>query len=296
MKKITYILGGFALVTLLVFSFPGCIDDTYDAIKPSTDTTSMKANTTIADLKSMFTGGLVRLEDTTFYQRDSIIIEGVVTSDDEAGNFYKTIVIQDSTAGIEVKLEKTTLFRDYKRGQRVVIYCNGLYLGDYGGLIQLGSVYTENGLRQLGGLEGDVIINKHVFRKGETLVPVTPLTISPSLLTPGNLSKLVEVKKVYFKTPYYPGTINPLTYADKAGGQSVDHVLKGCTDIYTDDGTNTGDDILVVRSSGYAEFANDLIPDKKGSIVGILSIYNNVYQIIIRDLNDVNFVNATCSY
>jgi hypothetical protein len=288
MKKITYILGGFALASLLVFSFPGCIDDTYSDIEPIADTTSMAANTTIAELKSMYPGSLVKLTDTTFNQRDSIIIEGIVTSDDKAGNFYKSIFIEDETGGIEVKLEKTTLYNDYKRGQRIVIYCNGLYLGDYGGLIEIGSVYTENEYRQLGGLEGDVIINKHVFRKGKTLVPVTPLTLTPGLLKASSLSRLVKVYNVQFTTIVSPETGERLTYADKTGGQSVDHILKGCS--YTYPSTT-----FVLRTSGFAKFANDTIPSKNGSIVGILSIYNNTYQLIVRDLNDVNFNITRCN-
>lgn len=284
MKKLIYIIGSAALTTLLLFNFSGCIDENFDDIQPSTDSTSLTANTTIAELKSAYIGKLTKLTDTTFYDRDSIIIEGIVVSDDKEGNFYKTIVIQDNTGGIEVKLEKTTLYNDYKRGQRVVIYCNNLYLGDYGGLIQIGSPYTENGYTQLGGMQSDVIINKHVFRKGRTMVPVTPITINPTLLTPSNLSKLVRADDVEFVTLTSPETGNRLTYADKAGGESVDHYLKGRLLNY---GTT-----LVVRTSGYSSFANDTIPSMSGSITGVLSYYNGTYQLIIRDLKDINFTNT----
>jgi len=287
MKKLIYIIGSAALTTLLLLNFSGCIDESIDDIQPSTDSTSLTANTTIAELKSAYIGTLTKLTDTSFYDRDSIIIEGIVVSDDKEGNFYKTIVIQDNTGGIEVKLEKTTLYNDYKRGQRVVIYCNNLYLGDYGGLIQLGSPYTENGYTQLGGMQSDVIINKHVFRKGKTMVPVTPLTINPTLLTPSNLSKLVRADDVEFSSYFYvasPGDTTRLTYADKAGGESVDHYLKGRLLNY---GTT-----LVVRTSGYSSFANDTIPSMSGSITGVLSYYNGTYQLIIRDLKDINFTNT----
>jgi len=284
MKKLIYIISGAALTTLLLLNFTGCIDESFDDIQPSTDSTSLKRNTKIAELKSAYIGKLTKLTDTTFYDRDSIIIEGIVVSDDKEGNFYKTIVIQDETGGIEVKLEKTTLYNDYKRGQRVVIYCNNLYLGDYGGLIQLGSPYTENGYTQLGGMQSDVIINKHVFRKGKTMVPVTPTTITPTLLTPSNLSTLVKADDVEFVTLTSPETGSRLTYADKAGGESVDHYLKGRLLNY---GTT-----LVVRTSGYSSFANDTIPSMSGSIVGVLSYYNGTYQLIVRDLKDINFTNT----
>jgi hypothetical protein len=285
MKKITYILGGIAITILLTLNFSGCIDESFEDIQPRIDSTSLVANTTIAELKSAYPSQLTQLTDTTFYNRDSIIIEGIVTSDDQAGNFYKTIVIQDATAAIEVKLNKTTLYNDYKRGQRIVIYCNDLYLGDYGGLTQLGAAFTENGYKQIGGIEGDVMINKHVFRKGKNLVTVTPLNLQASSLVPSNLSKLVRVDDVEFLKINSPETGNRLTYADKATSESVDHTLDGCSQTYLN---------FVLRSSGYAKFANDTIPSRKGSIVGILSYYNGTYQLMIRDLNDINFVNPRC--
>ncbi len=286
MKKIIYLISGLAILFLLTFNFSGCVDQDFEDIEPRVDTTLLIANTTIAELKSMYPGSLFQLSDTTFFNRDSIIIEGIVTSDDKTGNFYKTIVIQDASGAIEVKLDKTNLSNDYKLGQRLIIYCNSLYLGDYGGLIQIGSAYTENGYKQIGGMEGDVIINKHVFRKGETPVPVTPLVINPSLLTAANISKLVKVENVQFETLYFPGTTTPLTYADKASGESLDHILKGCIDNYNSN--------LVGRSSGFASFANKPISNLKGSVVGVLSYYNGTFQLIIRDLNDINFTEARC--
>lgn len=291
MKKIIYILGGFALAILFSINFSGCIDQNYDDIEPRIDTTSMVPNTTIAELKAMYTGNLLKLTDSTFYKRDSIIIEGIVVSDDTKGNFYKSIVIEqeDGSAAIEVKLDKTNLSNDYKRGQRVIIYCNDLYLGDYYGLVQLGSVYTENGYTQLGGIEGDILIKKHVFRNGGTLVPITPMVLTPSALTVGNVSKLVTLNDAQFATLYVPGTTTVLKFADKHGGESVDHLLKACTDSYTN---------LVVRTSGFASFANTPIPTLKGSVTGVLSYYKSgstiTFQLILRDLNDINFTQARC--
>lgn len=271
---------------LLTFNFSSCIDKSFDDIQPRLDTTSMTANTTIAELKSVYPGTLVKLTDTTFYNRDSILIEGIVISDDKDGNFYKTIVIEDATGGIELKLDKTTLYNDYRRGQRVIIYCNELYLGDYGGLIQLGSTYTENEYQQIGGIEGDVMINKHVFRNGGTLVSKTPITFEASTLTPANLSMLIKIDNAEFQKVTLLGDTKRLTFADKVGGESIDHYLEVC-------GIPTTN--LVLRSSGFAKFANDTIPSLKGSVTGILSYYNGTYQLMIRDLKDINFVNPRCT-
>ena len=38
--------------------------------------------------------------------KDDVIIAGTVIADDKSGNFYKTVVIQDSTAGISIRIDQ----------------------------------------------------------------------------------------------------------------------------------------------------------------------------------------------
>lgn len=285
MSKQKIFTGSIALVFATFLLMPGCVFHSFDPIEPSSDTTTKRGNTTIAELKSIYEGEMMRLTATTFAQRDSILIEGIVISDDRKGNFYKTIVIQDASGGIELKLDKTTLYNDYPRGQRVVVYCNNLYLGEYGGLPQLGSVFTENGITQLGSLEGDVIINQHVFRKGKTPVNVTPLVIGSQGLVSVNFSRLVQFNDVQFQTLTLPGSNKRLTYADPVGLNAISHKLMTCSETFSN---------LVVRTSGFAHFAKDTLPSMRGSIVGVMSFYNGTYQLMVRDLNDVQFNLPRC--
>ena len=45
---------------------------------------------------------------------------------------------------------------------------------------------------------------------------------------------------------------------------------------------------VVVRTSGYARFANAILPDGAYDITGIFTRYNNVWQIIIRNTDDLS--------
>lgn len=285
MNKLIKIIGAITLVVSAFSLTPSCVFHQFDPIAPEDDSTALQANTTIAELKSLYAGDLIQLNSTSLYQRDSILIEGIVISDDRKGNFYKTIVIQDETGGIEVKLDKTTLYNDYPRGQRVLIYCNNLYLGEYGGLTQLGSIFTEDGITQLGSLEGDVIIKQHVFRKGKRLVNVQPLTIGSSGLTPNNFSRLVQFNDVQFQTLNLPGSSVRLTYADPIGLNAISHKLMTCSETFSN---------LVLRTSGFAHFAKDTLPSARGTLIGVMSYYNGTYQLMIRDLNDVQFNLPRC--
>ncbi|QKG80741.1 DUF5689 domain-containing protein [Tenuifilum thalassicum] len=285
MKKISIILsilllGGIALLS------PSCVDFSFDPVAPRVDSTNLTANTSIAELKAMYPGELYQLDETTFFERDSIIIEGVVISDDKEGNFYKSLFIQDETGAIELKLNKTTLYNEYKRGQKVVVYCNGLYLGDYGGQIQLGSIYSNNGNWEISGLEGDPIISQHVFKKGSTLTEITPLVMSTAELKPSNIGKLVKFEDVQIKDTLNKLTNTVFTFADSENKITLNHELVSCSQAYTSP--------IVLRTSGYSKFANNEIPTGNGWVVGILTYYKGTYQLLMRDLNDISFTNDRC--
>ena len=64
---------------------------------------TMTPNTTILELKKMYTEG------TPLTIEKDIIIGGQVISEDKSGNIYKSLYIQDATAGIELKLGKNGL-------------------------------------------------------------------------------------------------------------------------------------------------------------------------------------------
>lgn len=281
MKKLRYTIAGAIAAIALVLAMPSCVDFSYDDIQPRIDSTTLAANTTIAELKGIYPGELYKITSTTFAGRDSVLIEGRIISSDKEGNIYKSLFIDDGTAGIEIKLNKTTLYNDYKLGQKVVVYCNGLHLGDYGGQIQLGSSYSNNGVIEISSLEGDVIIKKHVFKKGKNIEEVAPIVMTPALLTTSNLARLVQFDNVQIKDTLSLITGLTYTYADAVNKETINHQIWSKTQSFAS--------TIVLRTSGFARFAGTTINTKQGTIVGILTYYKGTYQLIIRDLADVKF-------
>src|SRR6476619_4077121 len=100
---------------------------------------NITANLTIRDLKAMHTTG--NLEQIT----EDKAISGIVIADDRSGGFYKTIVIQDSTGGINIKLDGYDLYTNYPIGRLVFIKVKGLYLGDYNKLVEIGGGIDNSG-------------------------------------------------------------------------------------------------------------------------------------------------------
>src|SRR5690606_23802819 len=52
---------------------------------------------------------------------------------------------------------------------------------------------------------------------------------------------------------------------------------------------------LIVRTSGFASFAGTATPQGNGKLVGILSIFRDDYQLMIRDVDDVDMPGERCS-
>lgn len=257
MKRIIPVLLTVGLFASMIV-MPGCVKKDFDTPPVIIPHVDFNSNTTIAQLKAMYTGNLDSINT-------DIIIQGIVIANDESGNFYKTIEIQDETGGIEVKLNRTSLYTELKVGQRVFIKCKGLFLGNYGGLIQLGSVY--NGAI---GQIPDIFIDSHLYRDSLPGSLPAPTVLPLTQFTPGNLSTLVKVENVHFPEA---GQVYALSYSIQSATNRT---------IIDDDG-NT----LILRTSGYASFAAAKLPKGKGSIMGVLTVYNGDYQFLIRDLNDI---------
>ena len=119
--------------------------------------------------------------------QDNIVISGKVSTDDQPGNFYKTMYIQDETGAIEIKVGRNGLYNEYKPGQTIFVDCNGLYVGMYGykdgdgtGMIQIGH-QDPTGEYETSYLESALIVDNHIF-KGELGDP-----LQPTLMTASNM-------------------------------------------------------------------------------------------------------------
>ena len=95
-------------ILLLAFmvSFSSCIHEDFDEPPVGGSIQDLTANTTIANLK-----GQHKFGDYQEIEED-IIIEGWVIANDESGNYYKTIVIQDASGGIDVRINTNGLYND----------------------------------------------------------------------------------------------------------------------------------------------------------------------------------------
>lgn len=195
---------------------------------------------------------------------DDVYIQGIVTGNDQFGNIYKTLYIQDSTSGIVLSLNKTSLYNEYKQGQQIYVKCKNLILGSYGGTLQLGSIYN-GGTGQL----PEIAVSNHLFKNGMPGKVPDPIHIRTNLelSDTSNISKLVILDSCSFTE------VGKTFVADDV---TTDRALK------LKDGTP-----VTVRTSNYAAFKNSILPDGYGTVIGLLGTYNGTPQLVIRNINDV---------
>ncbi|PIY04454.1 MAG: hypothetical protein COZ21_06595 [Bacteroidetes bacterium CG_4_10_14_3_um_filter_31_20] len=268
-------------VFILLFSMGvvllnSCIKEKYNTPSQVTPIVDFTSTLTISQLKSADLGGLILIGDTLIINTtDTIInpvIQGIVSADDESGNIYKTLYLQDNTGGIQIAIDKTSLYTTYKKGQRVFVKLKGLYLGNYGELTQIG--YTYGG--EIGRIP-EVLINSHFFNDSLPGATPIPLDRTISSISGNDMNMLVRLKKVHFKEV---GSV----YAEV--NVSTNRTLLDSTEAVS----------IILRNSGYANFRAELMPKGQGNIVGILSAYNGDYQFYIRNLNDLENWDTTITF
>lgn len=224
-----------------------------------------QANMTIAELNALHEVGSSDSYDPI---PEGTVISGIIVSSDQAGNCYKYLTIQDETGGIQIKVDNSSLYPKYQIGQRIFVECKDMVIGDYRKNKQLG--FWSNG--SMAGLASS-LEPLYLFRDG--LVgdePAPTILNSKNEATEEMINTLVILKDCHFANPGE-------RYSEADASTSRDIVM-------------SDNSVIVLRTSNYADFAAQKLPNGTGDIVGILTIYNTTWQLTIRSLDDVHIGNT----
>lgn len=275
MKHIIYM----ALGLMTAAALTGCSDDMElpPMVSPQAPTQVVKGlNTTIAQLKQDYWANDRNYVKTIGQTPDGedIIIAGRVTSSDETGNIYKTLVVEDATGAITIAVNAKNLYETYKQGQEIYIRATGLNIGGYNGLMQIGGAGTYNNAPSMTQMD-EAVFTSHAFAQGMpnvdkidtavvTISELANIKSQPVLLCDWQ-SKLIRIDNVEFVTPgveFTNGSKNADVYVKDADGQKLN-----------------------LRMSAYATFSRQIAPAGHGSVTGILSYYGSDWQMLIIDMD-----------
>ncbi len=264
MKKYTSILRYF-FILFAALTLASCVhDDKYD----TPDLNGYKCGEltptmTLADAKN--------LPQNTTITSDAII-EGYVSSSDESGNIYKTIYLQNApenpTHGFVISIDAVSTYAQFSQGSKVYVKLKGLAMGTYGGVKQLGYMTGSSF-----GRIPEAKVSGALLRSCAAATEMKPLPMTLQGM-PGKealIGALIVVPDAEFDAKNLCSVFAP-------DGVSVDRQINDPTMSST---------TRVVRNSGFASFANNMMPSGKGNLIGVLSKFNNTWQIYLNRLADV---------
>lgn len=195
---------------------------------------------------------ILAMESGTVFTEDASVY-GIVTADEQSGNFYKTAFIQDRATGAAIELFLTAP-SGVRIGDSIRVYLKGVTYGMYFNLPQLSNFEAD----------GHIIIlanNK----------PIEPkLTTIADINAGRHLAGLVRLENVLFteqNTFAEPNTYGNRTLADPTNYSQT----------------------VIVRTSNYANFANDSLPQGTGNLVAIATVYNSTWQLYLRSARELEF-------
>ena len=217
---------------------------------------------TVAEVKQLYVSGNFTQITDNFY------VKAKVTANDETGNLYKYIYVEDATGGIRININKLNLYQDarFKVGKNVIINLKNLYVGKYNGEFQLGQ---PNGTNI--GQVAENVVYKFFYDSNEAVTTVTATEKTIANLATADVGKWIKIKNVQFVDTELGNTY------------SGNRTLIDCTG-----------NKIILRTNSQAKFSGAMIDNGKGDIYAILSIYNGVYQLIIPKQANADLEGIRC--
>ena len=273
MKKIVFLF--------IIIVMTGCVLPLEHPVPPIEEqVTTQTANTEISAIFNRVQSATTKT--TTFEMtEDTLWIAGYVVSSDIGGNFYKEIIIQDTTQNptqaIKINIDKTGLYNKYPVGQKILVKLNGLSAG------------VENGILTLGIQEGTNIaripqfsIAQHILKTSE-ITEITPKEVTVETIDSLSLGLWVRINDIQF-----PNAIKNKTFSAETNDEfDGERYLAECA---------TQSQALLLSTSTFASFKSVSLPQKRGTIEGVIlrDFFGSYYILKINTLANINFQNERC--
>ncbi len=198
------------------------------------------------------------------YENEPILFEddysvyATVTMDDKSGNIYRNAFIQDETGAINLRLQAPGAVY---QGDSVRIYLKGTIMDSYMQMLQLDNVNVD----------------RNIIKKANGK------TVEPQLLSISDIGSQHQARLIKLEGVQFIASDAGEPFADSENLMNVNRMLEDC------DGNQ-----IIVRTSGYANFADELTPELNGSVIAILSQFRSDFQLYIRSLSEVDMNDPRC--
>ena len=226
---------------------------------------------TIGELKEKYSSLINASTDGVKEITDDWQLQVVVNGNDEGGNLYKQISVQDSTGAIIVGINGSNLYPYMPVGQQLLINLKGLHIGGYRKQAQIGALYKDS---SIGRMDTDVW-EQHVrlLKEGEIEAKVDTVDFDENadkFILSGRIVKLSGVTISGEGTQVLAPEDGSVTLSSNCANRLINNKSS-----------------LVLRTSSYSKFANRAIPKGKADVYGVCTRYNNTWQILMRTESDL---------
>lgn len=248
-----------ACLTTALLACAGCYDRTPEPAAPQRPAPA--PNLTIGELTA-------RCGEAPQQIVQDIVIAGRVTSSDEAGNFYRSILIEEEGCGVELLAEVDDLHLLYPPGTLLAVRLQGLALDRRYGIVRIG-VMEAAGIARIGSRAR---LERHVAADPAAAAVPAPAALRPGEATPERCGTLVRC-----------APLRVVIAPDEAPERPS---WRGYRRFAGPDG-----DTLSVYTSDYARYADAPVPDGSVALTGILQYGTDgaggkTFLIKMRDEND----------
>ncbi len=237
-----------------------------------------------------------------------IILNGIITSSDRDGNMYKYLTIQDlkhPEQGLKISIDANSLYGLMPIGQVISLKCNGLAIGKYADMFQLGCVYFNNNsdTRKRGYEPGRMPYPLFKSRVQLHGLP-DPAAVKADTMTIAEIraagrdghSRLVVIKNASFtgrgtgygRDAFAPAELDDTEYNWAYPLHDVDGVPLG-REI-----TDPSGETMLISTSQYATFAKDRLPQRglQGDLTVIVAFYSDNHTRVNEDHFQLNVRSA----
>lgn len=226
---------------------------------------------TIGELKEKYSSLINASTDGVKEITDDWQLQVVVNGNDEGGNLYKQISVQDPTGAIIVGINGSNLYPYMPVGQQLLINLKGLHIGGYRKQAQIGALYKGS---SIGRMDTDVW-EQHVrlLKEGEIEAKVDTVDFDENadkFILSGRIVKLSGVTISGEGTQVLAPEDGSVALSSNCANRLIN-----------------GKSSLVLRTSSYSKFANRAIPKGKADVYGVCTRYNNTWQILMRTESDL---------
>ncbi|MCK0130342.1 DUF5689 domain-containing protein [Flavobacteriaceae bacterium F08102] len=264
MKRKTRLI--FFITSLL---FLACIQDDDYSIPPIVcDDPNLSSTTSIQEVFDQST-----LEPTSYLSPD--IITAYVISDDQTGNFYKILYLQETGGerGLSIPIDENHIYTIYNPGRKVYIKLENTHTQIKDDGLIIGNLVDQ----QIGRLAKSNYKNI-VIQSCESITTAELFkTLSLNELNDSHINTLVTLRDVQFEQLAVGKTLYDNTN-DAGGGTNYNIIdISGAQ--------------IRVRTSAFADFGGALVPEGNGTISGVLTKFGIHYQLLPRSILDFQMPN-----